>query len=179
MSDEMKGDGRTPFSRYIFHGWNSLVNYYRHTICSLLILMTALESVVPCVCKSCESTVCCDACERQDSDIHCGHRHCHNVASTSGSDATTPHRENNSTQVCDRDSAPTAPVKSCSCLRCMTVGIESLRPPQRRNSATPFHAGNIEAAVPPSAVLNSLTFCFCNSVNRALSRERALVRLQV
>jgi len=175
----MKGDGRTPFPRYIFHGWISRVNYYRHTICLLLILMTALESVVPCVCKACESTVCCDAFERQDSDIHCGHRHCHNIASTSGSDATPPHRENHSTQVCDRDYCPTAPVKSCSCLRCMTVGIESLQPPQRRNSATPFHAGNVEAALPRLAVSNSLTLCFCNSVNRALSRERALVRLQV
>jgi len=175
----MKGDGRTPFPRYIFHGWISLVNYYRHTICLLLVLMTALESVVPCVCKPSKSAVCCDACERQDSNIHCGHRHCHNIASTTGSDATTPHRENHSTQVCDRDSAPPAPVKSCSCLRCMTVGIKSLRPPQRRNSATPFHVGNVEVAIPPSAVSISLKFCFRNTVNRALSRERALVRLQV
>ena len=157
----------------------SLVLQYRHTTCLLLILMTALESVVPCVCKSCESAVCCDACDHQDSDIDCSHQHCHNLASTRESDATATHRENDPAQVRDRDSAPPAPVKSCSCLRCMTVGIKSLQPPQRRNSATPFHAGNVDVAIPPSAASNSLTLCFRNSVNRALSRERALVRLQV
>ncbi len=152
---------------------------YRHTTSLLLILMTALQGMLPCSCQACESAICCGVGDHRESPVDGSHPHCHKIDSTTTSDAAAPAPETRPTSGHHHESAPGAPVKSCRCIRSVTVGIELVRPLQRLKSATPFHAGNVEVAIPPTAAENSLTFGFRNAVNRALTRERALVRLQV
>ena len=152
---------------------------YRHTTSLLLVLMTALQSMLPCACQACEKAICCGVGDHPESAVDGGHPHCHKIDSTTTSDEAAPPTENDPTSGHHHDSAPAAPLKGCCCIRCVTVGIELVRPPQRLKSATPLHTGNVEAATSPTAASNSLTFSFRNAVNRALTRERALVRLQV
>lgn len=151
----------------------------RQTTSMLLILMTALQSMLPCPCQACESAFGCDGGDHQSSAVDGGHPHCHNIDSTTTSSEATPPTENGPTSGHHHDSAPAAPLKGCCCLRCVTVGIELVRPPQRLKSATPLHAGNVDVAIPPTAASDSLIFGFRSALNRALIQERALVRLQV
>ena len=152
---------------------------YRHTTSLLLILMTAMQSMLPCACQACESPICCGVGDHQELAVDGGHSHCHKVDSTTPSDDAALPTKNGQTSGHHHESSPAAPVKSCRCIRCVTVGIELVRPPQRLIAATPFHAGNVEVAISPTAASNSLAFGFRNALNRALTRERALVRLQV
>ncbi len=167
------------FPTWPLHGWMSLVIQYRPTTCLLLILMTALGNVVPCACQTCDSFVCCDACDQLLPNIDCGHRHFHKHESKPGSNDAAPRRENGSGLVHDHDSMPAAPIKSCSCIRCMTVGIVWVRSHRPLNSATPFYAGLVEGSVLSATAPNSVTFGFRNDMNHVSIRERALVRLQV
>ena len=174
-----RGNGRTSFQIRTLHGWMPLVIQYRTTTRLLLILMTALGNVVPCACQTCDSSVCCDACDQLLPSIDCGHRHSHKHESTPGSDEAAPRQVNGSALVHDHDPMPEAPAKSCSCIRCMTVGSVWVRSTQRLKSATPFHAGTIEVTVLPTTAPNAMTFGFRNDLNHISTRERALVRLQV
>ncbi len=152
---------------------------YRHTTSLLLILMTALQSMLPCACQACESAICCGVGDHKESPVDGCHPHCHKIDSTTPSDEAAPAAETRQASGHPHESAPAAPVKSCRCIRCVTVGIELVRPPQRLKSATPFHSGNVEVAILPTVAPNSLTFGVRNALNYALTRERALVRLQV
>ncbi len=152
--------------------------HYRHTRSLLLVLMTALQSMLPCACQDCESAICCGVGDHKESPVDGSHPHCHTIDSTT-SDGAAPRTENGPTSGHHHDSTPAAPGKRCCCLRSVTVGIELVRPPQRLKSATPFHAGNVEVAIPPTAASNTLTFGIRNALNCALTRERSLVRLQV
>ena len=174
-----RGNGRTSFQIRTLHGWMPLVIQYRTTTRLLLILMTALGNVVPCACQTCGSSICCDACDQLLPSIDCGHRHSHRHEATSGSHEAAPRQVNGSAQVHDHDPMPETPAKSCSCIRCMTVGIVWVRSTQRLKSATPFHAGTIEVTVLPTTAPNAMTFGFRNDLNHISTRERALVRLQV
>lgn len=151
---------------------------YRHTTSLLLIFMTALQSMLPCACQACEKAICCGR-DHQESAVDDGHPHCHKFNSTTTSDEAAPPTENGPASGHRHDSAPAAPVRGCCCLRCVIVGIEFVRPPQRLKSATPLHAGNVEVAFPSIAGSNSLIVGFRIAANCALTRERALVRLQV
>ena len=152
---------------------------YRHTTSMLLVLMTALQSMLPCACQACESEFGCGVGDQQESTVDRGHQHCHKIDSTTTSNDAAPPTESDPTSRYHHDSAPAAPAKGCCCIRCVTVGIELVRPPQRLKSATPLHAGNVEGASPSIAGLNSSILGFRNAANCALTRERALVRLQV
>ena len=152
---------------------------YRHTTSLLLILMTALQNMLPCACQACESAAGCGVGDRKESAVDGSHPHCHKIDSTTTSDAAAASTKCRRTSGHHHESAPAAPEKSSRCIRCVTVGIELPRTPQLLKATTPFHAGNVEVAMPPKAVSNSLTFSFRNAVNRALTRERSLVRLQV
>ncbi len=152
---------------------------YRHTTSLLLILMTALQSMLPCACQACESAICCGVGDHKESPVDGSHPHCHKIDSTTTSDEAAPAAEPRPTLGHHHGSAPAVPVKSCRCIRCVSVGIEVVRPPQRLKSATPYHAGNVEVAISPTAGSNILTFGIRNALNCALTRERALVRLQV
>lgn len=152
---------------------------YRHATSLLLILMTALQSMLPCACRACESPIYCGVGDHKKSAIDRGHPHCHKFDFTHTSNEAAPATENRPTSGHHHDSAPAAPVRGCPCLRCVTVGIELVRPPQRLKSATPFRAGNVEVAIPPTTASNSMAYGFRYAVNLALTRERALVRLQV
>ncbi len=162
-----------------FHGWISLVIQYRHTTSLLLILMTALQSMLPCVCQACESAIGCNGGDHQELAVDGGHPYCQKFDSTTTSNEAVPPTENCPAPGHHHDSAPAAPLKACCCLRCVTVGIELVRPPQRLKAATPLHAGNVEVAIPPTAASVSLIFGLRSALNRALIQERALVRLQV
>ena len=152
---------------------------YRHETSLLLILMTALQGMLPCSCQACELAICCGVGDNKESPVEGSHAHCHKIDSTSTTDEAAPAAESRPASGHHHESAPAVPVKSCSCIRCMTVGIELVRPPQRLKSATPFHAANLEVAISPTAVPNALTFGIRNALNCTLTRERALVRLQV
>ena len=152
---------------------------YRHTTSLLLILMTAMQSMLPCACQACESPICCGIGDHQELAVDGSHSHCHKIDSTTASDEAAPPTESDPASRHHHDSAPAAPVRGCCCIRCLTVGIELVRPPQRLKAATVFHAGNVEVAFRSIAGSNSLILGFRNAANCALTRERALVRLQV
>lgn len=162
-----------------FHGWISLVIQYRQTTSLLLILMTALQSLLPCACEACESALGCGVGDHQGLAADGGHSHCHKIHSTTALDEAVPPTESGPASGRHHDSAPAIPVKGCSCLRCVTVSMELVRPPQRLKSATPFCAGNVEVAIPLTVASNSSILGFRNTANCALTRERDLVRLQV
>lgn len=152
---------------------------HRHTTSMLLVLMTALQSMLPCACQACESAIGCGVDDHQESAVDRGHPHCHKIDSTTTTNEAAPPTESDPTSRHHHDSTPAAPVRGCCCIRCLTVGIELVRPPQRLKAATVVHAGNVEVAFPSFAGLNSSILDFRNAANCALTRERALVRLQV
>ena len=174
-----RGDDRRSFPTWTLHGWMPLVIQYRTTTRLLLILMTALGNVVPCACQTCDSSVCCDACDQLLPSIDCGHRHSHKHESTPGSDEAAPRQVNGSALEHDHDPMPEAPAKSCSCIRCLTVGIVWVRSNRPFNLATPFYAGLVGVSVLPATAPNAMPFGFRNDRNHISTRERALVRLQV
>ena len=152
---------------------------YRHTTSLLLILMTALQSMLPCACQACESAICCGVSDHKESPVDGSHPHCHKIDCTTTSDEAAPAPETRPTSGHHHGSAPAVPVKSCRCIRCVSVGTEVVRLPQRLKVAAPYHAGNVEDAISPTTASNALTFGVRNALRCALARERALVRLQV
>ncbi len=152
---------------------------YRQTTSLLLILMTAVQSMLPCVCQACESAIGCRVGDQQELAVDGGHSQCHKIDSTTTSNDAAPPTENCPTSGRRHDRTPAAPVKGCCCLRFVTVGTESAEPPHRLKAATALHAGNIEIAFPSIVGSNASMLGFRNAANCALTRERALVRLQV